>query len=127
MEWLTLAIWLFAFLVALPLSEGILWGRVSLGLQALAAGGGLALMVAYVAVDEPATLAWIALALAGVGLLATTVGAVNLVTDHGRHYAPRGTASAEERESGLAGVQLLLMAVALALTLAVALEIGTST
>jgi hypothetical protein len=126
MEWLALALWISVLLVALPLARGVLQGRFSLGLQAMAAGAGLALIVGFLSTDNnQETLAWIASGVALVGLLATSAGAVSLIVDHEDGVSV--STGAEEFESGLAGVQLPLFSVTLILTLMVALGIGTST
>ena len=39
MEWLALAVWLIIVAIALPLGLGAILGRISLGIQALAALG----------------------------------------------------------------------------------------
>ncbi len=126
MEWLTLILWVSVLLIALPLGRGVLQGRFSLGLQATAAGTGLALIIGYLSGDNnEQTLAWIASGVALVGLLATLAGAASLIVDHEDRVAV--STSAEEFEAGLAGVQLPLYSVTLIVTVAVALGIGTST
>jgi hypothetical protein len=125
-EWVTLALWVLVLLVAAPLSVGLLSGRVSLGLQAMAAGTGLALIIVYLIVDDPVALAWIASGVALIGLLATLAGAVGLMS--GREDGVRAVATAaDELEAGLTGVQLPLFGVTLILTVLLALEVGTPT
>jgi hypothetical protein len=125
-EWVTLALWVLVLLVAAPLSVGLLSGRVSLGLQAMAAGTGLALIIVYLIVDDPVALAWIASGVALIGLLATLAGAVGLMSD--REDGVRAVATAaDELEAGLTGVQLPLFGVTLILTVLLALEVGTPT
>jgi len=126
MEWLTLAVWTLVLLIALPLGKGLAYGAISLGVQAMAAGAGFALLIAYVIADEPATLAWVAAGLAVVGVLAVAVGAARLTSER-ESAASAGSLRSEEHEAGLAGVQLPLFMTALAMTIMIALGIGTST
>jgi len=125
MEWLTLAIWTFVLLIALPLGRGMAYGAISLGVQAMAAGAGFALLIVYVIADEPATLAWVAAGLAVVGVLAVAVGAMRLTSER-ESTVSAGSLRGEEHEAGLAGVQLPLFMTTLALTIVTALGIGTS-
>jgi hypothetical protein len=81
MAWLTLTVWVLLLLIALPLAHGVLLGRISLGLQAIAAGAGHVLMTSYVSVDYPAALAWVASGVALIGVLAVSAAAVNLTSD----------------------------------------------
>jgi hypothetical protein len=122
-EWLTLALWLLVLLIALPLGAGLLHGRVSLGLQAMAAGAGLALIVVYVIVGDSA-LAWVASGVALIGLLATVTGAVNLISAR-EDGVPAVSTSAEEVEAGLAGAQVPFFSVTLIVTLSLALGLST--
>jgi hypothetical protein len=125
-EWVTLALWVLVLFVALPLGVGLLNGRISLGLQAMAAGTGLALIIVYLIVDDPVALAWVASGVAFVGLLATLAGAVNLMSDR-EDGIPATATAVDELEAGLAGVQLPLFGVTLVLTVLLALEVGTPT
>jgi len=122
-EWLTLALWLLVLMIALPLGAGLLHGRLSLGLQAMAAGAGLVLIVVYVIVGD-STLAWVASGVALIGLLATLIGVMNLISAREDGVAPVST-SADEVEAGLAGAQVPFFGVTLILTLALALGIST--
>lgn len=124
MEWVALALWITVFLIALPLAKGALRGIFSLGLQALAAGAGLALIIIYICLDEPSTLAWVASGVALIGALAVLVAAATLTSDE----EPVVSASivTEEIEAGLAGLQLPFFLVTLILTAVAALGIGTS-
>lgn len=125
MEWFTLVVWVIVLLIALPLAGGVLSGRISLGLQAMAAAGGLALMIAYVAGSKAGALAWVASALALLGVLAVFAGALSLLSDRQSFgYVP--ALRIEERQAGLAGVQLPMFCVTLVLSVMVALGIGTS-
>ena len=121
MQWLTLAVWIVVALLALPLGRGALYGRASLGVQALAAIGGLALMAAVCAGGSP-ELAWWAVGCGGVGVVAMGVASAGLTAE--RAEVAVGMASLEEHEAGLAGAQLLLMGLAAILSMLVGLEIG---
>lgn len=123
MEWLTLALWLLVLMIALPLGAGLLHGRLSLGLQAMAAGAGLVLIVVYVIVGD-STLAWVASGVALIGLLATLIGVMNLISAREDGVAPVST-SADEVEAGLAGAQVPFFSVTLIVTLALALGLTT--
>jgi hypothetical protein len=127
MQWFTLLIWLLIATLALPLSGGALLGRAALGLQAMAAVGGLALLVVFVAAGESVVAAWIACGLALLGALAMVFAVAGLTSDRPR---PLAAASAraqtlEEHTATLAGAQLPLFVLAALLTMLVALEIGT--
>jgi hypothetical protein len=124
MQWFTLLIWLLVATLALPLSGGVLLGRAALAVQALAAVGGLTLLVVFVATGEPSALAWIACGLGLLGALAMVFAVAGLTSDQSgvsAAYAER----LEEHAASLAGAQLPLFIVAVLLTLLVALEIGT--
>ncbi len=123
MEWFALFVWVIVFFIALPLGAGLFRGRISLGVQALAASAGLALLIIYIG-GEPSAWAWAASIAGVVGVLAVFVAAVGLVSD--REPAVAATNQrAEELEAKLAGVQLPLLVVAALLTMLVALGIGT--
>jgi hypothetical protein len=127
MQWFTLLIWLLIAMLALPLSGGALLGRAALGLQAMAAVGGLALLVVFVAAGESAAAAWIACGLAVFGALAMVFAVAGLTSDRPRPLAAASSRAQalEEHTATLAGAQLPLFIVAALLTLLVALEIGT--
>ncbi len=123
MQWFTLLIWLLVVMLALPLSGGVLLGRAALAVQATAAVAGLALLVVFVATDEPAALAWIACGLALLGAVAMVFAVAGLTSD--RPGPVSGAQALEEHAASLAGAQLPLFIVAALLTMLVALEIGT--
>lgn len=120
MEWLALAVWLIIVAIALPLGLGAVLGRISLGIQAIAAIGGFALLI-VICIEGLSAVAWVALGLAGLGALSTGVGAIGLTSESG---APMGFAAAEEQQAGLAGAQIIFYLVAVLITLLVALDIG---
>lgn len=122
MQWLTLTIWILVAALALPLSRGAAYGMASLGVQALAAIGGLALSIAVCA-GGALQLAWWALGCGVFGTIAMATATAGLTAER------EGTVSVqveqlEEHEAGLAGVQLLLLALATILSMLVALDIG---
>jgi hypothetical protein len=125
MQWCTLLIWLLVATLALPLSGAVLLGRASLGVQALAAVGGLALLVIFVATGEPAALAWIACGLALLGALAMVFAVAGLTSAEPGPVSAANAGRLEEHLASLAGAQLPLFIVVALLTLLVALEIGT--
>jgi len=120
MEWLALAVWVVIVALALPLGLGAILGRISLGVQALAALGGLALLI-VICIEGLSTVAWVALGLAGLGTLATGAGAIGLTSEAA---APTGYGAVEEQQAGLAGVQIIFYLLAVLITLMVALNIG---
>jgi hypothetical protein len=93
-----------------------------LGLQALAAGGGLALCVAFLAVGRPSILAWGAAALALIGLAAVTGAALWLASD-ARSVSAAGQ-GAEETDALLAGLVLPLFGLAAVFALLTAFDVG---
>lgn len=123
MQWLTLFMWIVVVAIALPLSAGAAYGRASLGLQALAAFGGLAILIA-VCSGRPAHLAWWAFGCGVIGVFAVSVASASLTAERGG--VPERIERAEEHEASLAGVQLPLLATTTILTLLVALDIGLS-
>jgi len=121
-QWLTLTVWILVAMIALPLSRGAAYGRASLGVQALAAIGGLALSIA-VCVGGSLDLAWWALGCGVLGVFAVGVATVGLTAEREGTVAVQ-VERLEEHEAGLAGVQLLLFATATILAMLVALDIG---
>jgi hypothetical protein len=121
-QWLSLTVWVLVGALALPLSRGAAYGRVSLAAQALAAVASLALTIAVCAGGSP-QLGWWALGCGGVGILAMGVASAGLTAEHATIAAVR-VESLEEHEATLAGAQLLLFALATILAMLVGLEIG---
>ncbi len=122
MQWLALTVWILVAMLALPLSRGAAYGRASLGVQALAGLGGLALLGAVCA-GEANELAWWGVGCGTIGVLATGVASVGL-TAEGEGTVAVQVGAMEEHEAGLAGVQLLLMALATILSGLVTLGVG---
>jgi hypothetical protein len=126
-EWVALGVWLLVAGLALPLAALGALGAPSLALQSLAAIGGLAVLVVYIALNGgPAhrALLWVALALGVVGALAVAKGAEWLMSDD-RSVSPAGQ-SGEEAAALLAGAQGPMFAVAAAVVLLPALNIGVT-
>lgn len=122
MEWVALIVWAIVVALALPLGLGAILGRVSLGVQALAALGGLGLTIVVCIEGLVEPVAWTAVGLAGLGILATGAAAIGLSSAHGGALAEIDII--EEQQAGLAGAQIVLFALVLLLTLLVALNIG---
>ena len=122
MEWLGLAMWIIVAAIALPLGRHALTETAVLGLQALAAGGGLALCAVFLAVGRPPILAWGAAALALIGLAAVTGAAVWLASD-ARSVSAAGQ-GAEETDALLAGLVLPLFGLAAVFALLTAFDVG---
>ena len=124
MEWVSLLTWLIVTSLAVPLATGLAFGRVSLGLQAACAMGGLTLIVIYLFTNEPDELAAVAFGLGVVGTLALAVGAVKLVNEQGPD-ASAVSQHTQEVHALLAGFALPLFPVAAVVTLPLALGTGT--
>ena len=122
MQWLALTVWILVAALALPLSRGAAYGRTSLGVQALAGIGGLALSIAVCA-GGALELAWWGLGCGAIGVLAVGVASMGLTAEREGAVGVQ-VERMEEHEAGLAGVQLLLMTLATILTTLVALEVG---
>jgi hypothetical protein len=123
MEWGAAVLWLLVAAMAAPLSAV---GIASPGflLQAPAAIGGLVLAVLYIVLDggpDNRWMLWVAIALGLLGALAVTVGANRVIS--GGSVSPIGQ-TGDELAAGLAGAVGPLFAVAAAVTLIPALEIG---
>ena len=123
MAWLTLGVWIITFLIALPVGAGLLQGRTSLGIQALAVSVGLVTLIIYLSAGEPSGWAWAASIAGALGLLALSVGAAGLTSDRDSFAA--NSQQVDEHEALLAGVELPLLLVAVLLAAFVAL-VGTS-
>jgi hypothetical protein len=121
MELLTMVTWLIVAGISIPLGRGVVLGRLSLGLQALAGLGGVGLIILYVILEGPAGLAWGATGLAILGVLAVAIAAVGLTSDGGPARTPAGQAL-EESLAGWAGVQLPLFVLVAILSTATALN-----
>jgi len=121
-QWVALTVWVLVAALALALARGGADGRASLGVQALAGIGGLALSI-VVCTGESAELAWWAVGCGAVGVLATVVASAGLTAER-VGAAPVQVEQMEEHEATLTGVQLLMMALAATMSMMVALEIG---
>ncbi len=125
MEWVALGIWLLVLLTAFPLSLGVVYGRLSLAVQALAAGAGFALVVVFIVLDGTSWPAWTAVGVAVLGLLAVLIAVADLTSDREHAVAPASD-WVEQAEALLAGAQLPLFGVAALLTMVAAFGIGTT-
>jgi hypothetical protein len=123
MEWIALFMWVAVASIAMPLGRHALSETVTLGVQAMAGGGGLALCVLFLVIDRPPILAWGAVALGVTGALAVAGAAVWLVSDS-RSVSPAGQ-GAEETDALLAAIVLPLFAGAALFSALMALDIGT--
>jgi hypothetical protein len=119
-----LTLWVIVTAIALPLSMGAAYGRASLGLQALAAVGGLGLTIA-VCDGAPLSLAWWGVGCGAVGVLSVSVGAASLAAER-EGSVPMRMEAAEEHAAGLAGLQLVMVATTTIVTALVALDVGVA-
>ncbi len=120
MEWLTLAVWIIIAAQGMALGLGVVIGHGLLGVQAMAAVGGLVAMIIYLATGEPSALAWVAFGLAVMGTL-TMVPAVEALIAAPPEPLPAASQTAAEVYALLAGVQLPLFMVVSVLSLLTAL------
>lgn len=124
MQWLALTLWVIVVAVALPLSIGAAYGRVSLGVQAPAAVGGLGLSIA-VCDGAPLSLAWWGVGCGAIGALSVSVAAASLTAERDGGV-PIRMESAEEHAAGLAGLQLVMVVTVTIVTALVALDVGVA-
>jgi hypothetical protein len=125
MEWLALAMWILVAGLGLLLGLGVAIGHGLLGVQMLAALGGLTLIVVYLFVGEPATLAWIAFGLGVVGTITIALAAYALMVPPVAAL-PTRTQYGAELHAGLSGAQLPLFLVVALFTLLTALDVLTT-
>ena len=123
MEWVALGVWSLVAALALPVAGGLLSGIPGLGMQVVAALGGLALCIVFVAGHGAAWAAWIAFGLACLGIVADTHGATTLLSN--TRSISGDLQGAEELEAGLLGAQLPLFGVAALTSLAMAVDVAT--
>jgi hypothetical protein len=123
MEWVALGVWILVAALALPVAGGLLSGIPGLGLQVVAAIGGLGLCIVFIAVGGAAWAGWIAFGLACLGIVVDTNGASSLLSEN--RSISGGLQGAEELEAGLLGAQLPLFGVAALTSLAMAVELAT--
>ncbi len=124
MQWLALTLWAIVTAVALPLSMGAAYGRPSLGVQALAALGGLGLTIA-VCDGAPLSLAWWGVGCGAVGALSVSVAVAGLTAEREGAVAIR-MEGVEEHMAGLAGLQLVMVVTTTVVTALLALDIGVA-
>jgi hypothetical protein len=111
MEWVALTVWIVIALLALPVAFGALSGASGLGLQLVAATGGVVFCALFIILDGPRWAGWLTVAMAVLGILADLWGADHLLSENRSISAQ--LQAAEELEAGLLGVQLPLLGVAL--------------
>jgi hypothetical protein len=112
-------------MIGLPLGRGALMGAPMLGLQALAAAGGFVLCVVYLASGGDRAPAWGAFVLGVIGLAALAQGAARIISED--RPITTGSPAAEEVTGFLAGLQVVLLPLAVLFALAMALHIDTVT
>jgi hypothetical protein len=123
MEWVALMVWILIAALAVPVAVGALSGAPGLGLQVVAAIGGLALCALFIILDGPRWAGWLTVAMAVVGVLADVWGAEALLSDE--RSVGADLQGAEELEAGLLGVQLPLFGVALLCSLCLGVDLVT--
>lgn len=124
MQWVALTLWVIVTAIALPLSMGAVYGRASLGVQALAAVGGLGLTIA-VCDGAPLSLAWWGVGCGAIGVLSVSVAAASLTAER-EGAVPIRMEGAEEHAAGLAGLQLVMVVTTTMVTALVALDVGVA-
>jgi hypothetical protein len=123
MEWIALFMWVCVASIALPLGRHALDETATLGLQAMAGAGGLALCVLFLVIDRPPIVAWGAVALGATGAVAVAAATLWLLSDT-RSVSPAGQ-GAEETDALLVAIVLPLFAGAALFSVLMALDIGT--
>jgi hypothetical protein len=123
MEWVALMVWILIAALAVPVALGALSGAPGLGLQVVAAIGGLALCALFIILDGPRWAGWLTVAMAVAGVLADVWGAEALLSDE--RAVSADLQGAEELEAGLLGVQLPLFGVALLCSLCLGIGLVT--
>jgi hypothetical protein len=123
MDVVALGVWGLVALLAMPLALGTLSGVPALGLQPVAAIGGLTLTILYVVLDGPSWAGWVAFGLAWLGIIVDSIG-VSVLCDDRRPASTPGVQAAEELEAGLLGAQLPLFGVAMAVSAAMGVQLA---
>jgi hypothetical protein len=123
MEWVALMVWIVVALLAMPVAAGALSGAPGLGLQVVAAIGGLVFCALFIILDGPLWTGWLAVAMACVGVAADIWGADALLSE-ARAVSP-DLQGAEELAAGVLGVQLPLFGVALLCSLCLGVNLVT--
>jgi hypothetical protein len=123
MEWVALVVWIVVAMLALPVAAGALSGSIGLGLQAVAAIGGLVFCALFIILDGPLWTGWLAVGMAVLGIVTDVWGADTLLSAERRVSAD--LQGLEELEAGLLGVQLPLFGVALLCSLCLGVNLVT--
>ena len=118
MEWLALVLWLMIAGLALPLGTGAI-AQLAFGVQAPAVLGALGLCAVFIVTDGTEWVAWAATGCAVVAALAVAVGAAWIVS--GDRQVSHIGQTHEETLAAIAGIELPLLVVGIAINLAVAL------
>lgn len=112
MEVLTMLCWAMVAVVSLLFGHGVILGRLSLGVGALAGLAGAGLSILYVVLEGPAGLAWGAVGAAAVGFVAVSIAEVGLTSGDGGETT-RDAQRLQEHSAGWGGLLLpLFVAVA---------------
>lgn len=123
MEWVALLVWITVASLALPVAAGALSGVPGLGMQAVAAIGGLVFCALFIILDGPLWTGWLAVGMAVVGIMTDLWGAETLLS--GERVVSADLQGMEELEAGLLGVQLPLFGVALLCSLCLGVDLVT--
>jgi hypothetical protein len=123
MEWAALILWIVATVLALPLGLGAAKGAPALGVQTVTAVAGLVLWILFL-IFTASVWAWLAFAVAVVGLAVMAVGVVRQTKTAPKAATPErhGLAVAER---GTSTIQLVIFAATAVITLLAAIGIGT--
>jgi hypothetical protein len=123
MEWVALMVWIVVAMLALPVAAGALSGVPGLGLQAVAAIGGLVFCALFIILGGPLWTGWLAVGMAVIAIVTDLWGADTLLSGERAVSADRqGT---DELSAGLLGVQLPLLGVALLCSLCLGVDLVT--
>jgi hypothetical protein len=123
MEWVALMVWIVIAMLALPVAFGGLSGAGGLGLQLIAATGGVVFCALFIILDGPLWAGWLTVAMAVLGILTDLWGADHLLSENRSVSAQ--LQGAEEVAAGLLGVQLPLLGVALLCSLCLGADFVT--
>src|SRR4051812_17914442 len=80
MGWVALLVWITVASLALPVAAGALSGVPGLGMQAVAAIGGLVFCALFIILDGPLWTGWLAVGMAVVGIMTDLWGAETLLS-----------------------------------------------
>jgi hypothetical protein len=123
MEWVALLVWIVVVMLALPVAAGALSGAPGLGVQAVAAIGGLVFCALFIILDGPLWTGWLAVGMAVLGIVTDVWGAETLLSEE--RAVSADLQGIEELEAGLLGVQLPLLGVALLCSLCLGVDLVT--